>query len=95
MGDATSDRTWGMTYFHATKCEPGDKVYAYSGVNGGTIYVDSVFGRLFKVMIQGVECPQQLKELDKAQMVSPSSACLSYISSHFWTHIPPSEIHVR
>ncbi|GJN04853.1 hypothetical protein PR202_ga22429 [Eleusine coracana subsp. coracana] len=51
---------------HAKTCDPGDNVYTYSGANG-TIYVDSVFGRCFKVEIDGVECSRQQLQFDKAK----------------------------
>ncbi|GJN25682.1 hypothetical protein PR202_gb13543 [Eleusine coracana subsp. coracana] len=53
---------------HAKTCDPGGKVYTYSGGNS-TIYVDSIFGRLFKVEIDGMECSRQQLQLDKAKMI--------------------------
>lgn len=83
MGDDLTARMWKMAAGHAKLCDPGEKVYAYSGANS-TIYVDSVFGRLLKIEIHGVECRLDgllAVEPDKAhvlEMVSPiSSACLT------------------
>ncbi|GJN25683.1 hypothetical protein PR202_gb13544 [Eleusine coracana subsp. coracana] len=65
-GNKKKHEMWLVATNHAMKCGPGDKVYTYSGANG-TIYVDSVFGRIFKVEIDGVECSRQLLLLDTAK----------------------------
>nr|CAB3491988.1 unnamed protein product [Digitaria exilis] len=51
---------WHIATSHAEVCDPGDKVYVYSGTNS-TIYVDSLFNQLLKIEIDGVECwPDEL-----------------------------------
>lgn len=84
MGNTMTDQMWHMAVDHAKHCNPGDKVYVYSGANS-TIYVDSVFSRLLKIELDLVLMKSSL--LQRApfnslvvQLVSPWSACLSKLA---------------
>lgn len=69
VGDDMTDQMWDTMLRHARTCAPGEKLYAYSGANGTTIYVDSLFRGLFRINIHGVEYP--VCQLEAAQRVSP------------------------
>ncbi|KAF8673280.1 hypothetical protein HU200_048836 [Digitaria exilis] len=69
VGDTMTYQMWHRAASHANYCEPGDKVYAYSGVNS-TIFVDSVFVRLLKIEIKGVECQRDGLFNSKAKIMA-------------------------
>uniref|UniRef100_A0A453DTR9 Uncharacterized protein n=2 Tax=Aegilops tauschii subsp. strangulata TaxID=200361 RepID=A0A453DTR9_AEGTS len=66
MGDGMTDRMWEVTTSHARTCDAGDKVYAYAGQHGATVYVNSLC-QLVRLEFAGVECAaQQLTRAQKA-----------------------------
>lgn len=58
MGDGMTDRMWEVCTSHAKTCDAGDKVYAYAGQHGATVYVNSIW-QLVKIEFAGVECAAQ------------------------------------
>ncbi|KAM3198055.1 hypothetical protein ACQJBY_073256 [Aegilops geniculata] len=66
MGDGMTDRMWEVTTTHARTCDAGDKVYAYAGQHGATVYVNALC-QLVKIEFAGVQCAaQQLTRAQKA-----------------------------
>jgi hypothetical protein len=91
---------WEVTTKHARQCEPGDKVYAYAGPNGGaTVYLNSIC-QLVKIELGGVGCaPQQLNRAQKVfvqqllmeafeQRASLQEADMPLHASHSSTNLP-------
>ncbi|KAM3198564.1 hypothetical protein ACQJBY_073614 [Aegilops geniculata] len=64
MGDGMTDRMWEVCTSHAKTCDAGDKVYAYAGQHGATVYVNSIW-QIVKIEFAGVECAAQ--ELSRDQ----------------------------